>query len=108
MLEKLKNLNIDRVLDMDEAVTLSSYARSLEAEYDALELTVPEWLIKATDVLRAEIARRAHAADLALLKEVEQEIESYKSQNERRNDAQRRLAGLQKKLGLSAAAKVGR
>jgi hypothetical protein len=103
MLEKLRNLNLDRVLDMDEAVTLSAYARGLENEYEFLEIAVPDWLVKASDVLRQEIARRTHAADLAALKALEGELEGYKTVSEKRNEAQKRLGELQRKLGLSTA-----
>lgn len=107
-LQALKNLNTDRILDMDEAVHLSAYARVMETEFEHLEIPVPDWLPKASDVLRQEIARRTHAADLALLKETEQEIDSLKTATERRTDAQKRLAKLQAKLGLSATAKSGK
>ncbi len=106
-LQILKNLNLDRVLDMDEAIALSAYARGLENEYGHLEMTPPEWLAKSTDVLREEIARRTKAADLAELKRIESELEGYKTVNEKRGEAQKRLAALQGKLGLSTA-KSGR
>ena len=105
MLEKLKSLNIDRLLDLDEAVSLSQYGRALEAEYGELGLAVPEWLQKSLNVLREEIARRTKAADLAALKSVEVELEGYKTVSEKKTDAQRRLAALQKRLGLTAASK---
>ena len=82
---------------------LSAYARHLAAEYEELELPVPEWLEKSTDTLREEIARRTRAADLANLKDLEREIESLKTASERRADASKRMAALQKKLGLSTA-----
>ena len=107
MLEKLKNLNLDRVLDNDEAVALSAYARGLENEYGHLEMPTPEWLVKSTDVLREEIARRTRAADLAELKRIESELDGYKTVTERKGEAQKRLASLQTKLGLSTA-KSGR
>lgn len=106
-LQALKNLNLDRVLDMDEAVTLSAYARSLENEYGHLEIAAPEWLEKSSSVLRDEIDRRTRAADLAELKRTELELESYKTSGEKKAEASKRLAALQNKLGLSPA-KSGR
>ncbi len=103
MLAQLKSLNVDRLLDMDEAVALSSYARTLEGEYEMLDLPVPEWIVKSTDVLREEIARRTKAADLAELKRIENELETYKTVGEKKTEAQKRLAQLQNKLGLSTA-----
>lgn len=106
-LQALKNLNLDRVLDMEEAVALSTYARGLAAEYNELSIPAPEWLAKSTDVLREEIARRTRASDLAELKRLEGELESYKTIGEKKTEAQKRLAALQGKLGMSTA-KSGR
>ena len=110
MLEKLKQIagNLDRLLNNDEAVSLSAYARSLSAEYEELGIPAPEWLDKSIVALREEIARRTHEADLAELRRVEAEIESLKTTNERRNDATARLAQLQKKLGLGKVAATSR
>jgi hypothetical protein len=107
MHEKLKNLNVDRLLDMDEAVALSAYARAIEAEYGELELPIPEWLVKATDVLREEIARRTRAEALAELKRIESRLDGYKTVNEKKSEDLKRLGDLQRKLGMSTA-KSGR
>ena len=106
-LQALKSLNVDRLLDLDEAVSLSFEARGLENEYGHLEIPVPEWLTKSSDVLREEIARRTKAADLAALKNLEAELEGYKTVTEKRSEALKRLASLQNKLGMSPA-KSGR
>ena len=102
-IQAIKTLNLDRVLDMDEAVAISADVRVLEAEYGELEIPVPEWLVKSADVLREEIARRTKAAKLAELKRLEGEIEGYKSATEKRNEAARKLAALQSELGMSPA-----
>ena len=104
-LQALRNLNTDRLLDIDEAVALSAFARALESEFELLEQPVPDWVEKATDVLRTEIARRTRANKLAELRKTEAELESYKTVNERRGEAQKRLAALQEELGLT---KTGR
>lgn len=101
MLEKLKQLNVDKILDMDEAIALSAYSRGLANEYVELDMAVPDWIEKATEVLRQEIQRRTHAADMAELKRIQGEIEGYKTATEKRTEAQKRLAALQGKLGLS-------
>ncbi len=102
-LQKLKELDLNRVLDIEEAVALSAYARSIENEYGHLEMAPPEWLEKSTNILREEIARRTKATDLAELKRIEGELESYKTIGEKKNEAQKRLAALLGKLGLSTA-----
>ena len=103
MLERLKQMNLDRLLDMDEAVSLSAYARGLQAEYEELGLPAPQWLETSVSTLRTEIARRTHASDLAEMRRIEGELESYKTVTEKRGEAQRKLGELQKKLGMVPA-----
>jgi hypothetical protein len=101
----LKSLNVDKMLDIEEAVAMSAEARTLEHEFESLELAVPGWLQTASGVLRAEIERRTHASDLARVREIEAELESYKTTGEKKAEAQKRLAALQKKLGMTASAR---
>lgn len=103
-MQALKELNLDRVLDNDGAVWLSAEARLMEQEFAALGQAVPEWLEKSATILREEIARRNRASVLEEMKRVERELEGLKTANERKQDAQRRLAALQKQLGMSAKA----
>jgi DNA-binding LytR/AlgR family response regulator len=103
-LQALKALNLDKIIETEEAVALSAYARSLDAEYEALDMTVPEWISKSTETLRQEIGRRTHAADMAEIQRIERELDGYKTTTERKNDAQKRLAALQKKVGVSVTA----
>lgn len=100
-LQKIRNLNLDRMLDIEEPVSISAEIRILENEFKALGLATPGWLENAAEAVRAEIARRTHAADMAALKALDAEIEGYKTANERRADALKRQESLQKKLGLS-------
>jgi hypothetical protein len=111
-LNALKNVaaNLERLIELEEAVSLSAYGRDMEREYEELDLTPPEWLLKSTQALREEIARRSHAGKMAEMRKIEAELESYKSQVERKNEALARLADLQKQLGMTAKAprvKVG-
>lgn len=108
-IEALKNMTLDRIMHIEEAVIMSADARALTQEYEELELPVPDWLTKATDVIREEIARRTRAESLNELKKLELEVEGYKTVNEKRGEAQRRIGDLQKKLGLnSKSALVGK
>ena len=103
-LKLLKGLNLDAIIETEEVVALSAYARSLDAEYEALDMPVPEWITKSTETLRQEIARRTHAADMAEIQRIERELEGYKTTTERKNDATKRLAALQKKVGVALTA----
>ena len=105
MLQKLKSLNMDRLLELEEVIELAAYARAQMAEYEANEVAVPDWLTNVTNLLREEIARRARAALLEELRSVEREIDGYKSVSDRRTDALKRQARLQSRLGLAKVAK---
>ena len=106
--EKLKNLNLDRILDLEEAVEMSAGAREFANEYELLELPVPEWLVKQTDLLREEISRRVRANDVAELQRLETELAGYMSVGEKKTAALNRLKLLQGKLGLVKADRGGK
>jgi hypothetical protein len=107
-LQALKTLSVDRILEIEEAVALSAEARELEREYEELGIPQPDWLSRAAGTLREEIAKRTRAADLAELKRLEAELDSYKTVNERKTDAQKRLGEIQRKLGMAPAKAAGR
>jgi hypothetical protein len=96
----LKSLNLDRILDIDEAVGWSADIRLLQDEFSTLDMAEPDWLAATASSIREEIARRTHASDLATLKKVEAELDGYRTVGEKRAAAQQRLAELQKKLGM--------
>lgn len=96
----LKNLSVDRILEMDEAIAMSAQLRLFETECAQLGQPIPEWVEKSSNVLREEIARRTHAGDLAELRRIESELEGYKTVSERRTDAERRLDAVRRKLGI--------
>lgn len=103
-LSTLKALNVERILELDEAVWLSTEAEGLKAGFETHELEVPEWLEQSIQVLNEEIAKRTRAADLAAFKEAQAEVESLRSASEKKARAQARIEALGKKLGLAAKA----
>jgi hypothetical protein len=105
MKEKLKQLNIDRLLDLDEAIEMSAAARVMAEEYAIFALPIPDWLERASATLRDEIAKRIRAGKLARLKQLETRLETYKTPNEKKKEDLAELAKLQNDLGLAA---VGR
>lgn len=64
-IEKLKQLNVDRLLAIEEVVALSAEGRQLSGEYAVNDLEVPEWLERACATLGDEIAQRSRAGDMA-------------------------------------------
>lgn len=99
----LKSLNLDRVIEIDEAIALSADIRTLQAEYDELAIERPEWLNNVANIVREEIAKRTRANDLAQLRNLEAQSESLKTVDEKRNQINDAMAALQRKLGMTAA-----
>lgn len=102
-IQSLKTFNADKVLDVDELVAHAADARALTQEFTEHELPVPAWLQAASDTINSEIARQTHASDLAAMQALERELDSYKSTNERKAEAQKKLAQIQKRLGMTPA-----
>lgn len=98
MLETLKNLNIDR-LDLDEAIALSRFARSLRAEYEELGLEIPEWLDSRTRELRREIKARNQDYLEKRLKEAKDRYNRLKPAEEQRDEARAEVERLEKMVG---------
>ena len=106
MLEKLKRLKLDAMLTLDEPIELYAYARQLETGYVENDIEVPEWLTAGLETLREDISVRRRNAAIAEMRDLEASIEGFKTQNEKKADAQRRLAKLQKLVGLTSKAKA--
>jgi hypothetical protein len=103
MRDKLMKLDLDRLLTIDECVELSAYARGLEAEYEHLEMDVPETVANAIAALRGEITRRKRADDEAELRKLQGALDGLKTQSERKNDVLNQMAAIQRRLGLRPA-----
>lgn len=96
----LKEMNLDRILDLEEAVALSHFGSGLEQEYSELGLDAPEWLGRSLGTLRAEIAQRVKAQKTIELRKLDAEIEGYKTVSEKKTEALRRRGKLIKELGV--------
>ena len=102
-LERLKGLNVDKLLNLDECVAAYVDATQMACGFEELGMDNPDWLNKSTDIIKAEIDRRTREDNMRMLKEVEAELEGLRTHGERRSAAQDRLAQLQKALGVSPA-----
>ena len=107
-LQLLKNLNTDKMIEVEELMVLSAFARSLETEYLETGNSIPEWLDRSANSLREEIARRTRAARMAKLRDIENQLEAMKPATEKRADLQAQAVALQKELGLVKPARSGR
>lgn len=85
MFDQLKNLDIDR-MDLDEAVALLAFGKAVRAEYDSVQVEVPEWVDARIRELKREIhARQADSRDKRL-RELKARREALKPAEERRSE----------------------
>lgn len=83
MLEKLRNLTVDRI-DLDEAVALATLARATSHGYTHYDVPAPAWLTNAIDQLDGEINRRRKDILQARSREVAAELTQLQTREERR------------------------
>ena len=104
-LKALREMALDRAVDIEELVALSMEARAMVGEFLALDQPVPQWLEDAGNKVREEIVRRTKHEDFDEMRKLESQIESLKSPTTKMREAQERLAVLQRKHSLVSAAK---
>lgn len=97
MLNQLKTFDADR-MDVDEMVALHTFARILRAEYDHMNLDVPEWLDDQTRALRLAIKAKTQDFIAKRLKEAKARLNSLRTTEERRNDLKSEVDKLEKQL----------
>lgn len=95
MLEALRNLMLDR-LDVDEAISLSAFARSLKAEYEHCGAEAPQWLDDKTRELRSEIRDRLRDSVQKRLREAKSRLESLATPEEKRDRLRKEIEDLEK------------
>lgn len=101
MLEKLRNLEVDR-LNIEEAVVLAAFGRNFKAEFAFQNCDVPEWLDARLRELSREISVRTQDALEAKLKKAKALRETLKPAEERRAELDTQIADLEAKLGVGA------
>ncbi len=95
MLEKLKNLTLDR-MDLDEAIYLSSVARTMKTEFEHVGAEAPQWLDDRIRELRSEIRDRLRDKIQSRLREARSRLESLATPEERRTKLREEIADLEK------------
>ncbi len=95
MLENLKNLTLDR-MDLDEAVALSAFARTLKGEYEHCGAEAPQWLDDKTRELRQEIRERLRDSVQKRLREAKSRLESLATPEEKRSKLKAEIETLEK------------
>lgn len=85
-------------MDLDEAVALSAFGRSLKAEYEAQAIETPEWLDNRLRELRREIKVRTQDVLDKRLREAKARLETLKTPTERREALEAEIKRLEAQL----------
>ena len=90
----LKNFNSDGK-DLDELVELAAEGRAFRAEYEALQLEVPEWLDNSLKAVRRDIRDRVADSKAARLKELKARRAQLKTTEEKRSELDKEIEKLE-------------
>jgi hypothetical protein len=98
VLEKLRNLNIERMIDLDEAVALFAFGNMVLTSYKDQTLEPPAWLTDNLSVLGKDIKERRRDNLEAALKEALAKKSALRTAEEKRADLDGEIERLQKAL----------
>lgn len=91
--EALKSLNVERN-DLEELVFLSAKMKAYHAEFEALNVDVPEWVDEVRRSLRREVSARNSDAVANQKKSIQLALDGLKTKEEKRKELEDRLAKL--------------
>lgn len=100
VISQLKQLNPDAA-SLDQMIILSAFAKILEAEYGAKQISRPEWLDDSQRTLAREIQARTRDAKELRLRELEQAEKSLESATEKRERIRKEREALQAELATT-------
>lgn len=97
IVNELKSLNTD-ASTLDQMIALSAFAKILEAEYGAKQVSRPEWLDDAQRTLAREIQSRTRDAKELRLREIEHSERALEEKAEKRERLRKEKEALQAEL----------
>lgn len=97
LIERLKNINIESAT-IDEMVEVSADARSVEAEYGQLKVSVPDALTSGVATLRKAIQFRIQDKMEKDLKSLKAQMEAMQTVQEKRDKIAAQVAALEAQL----------
>lgn len=98
MLTKLRTFNVDG-LEVDEAVALYAFGKTLGQTYAEFGLEPPEWVGEQLEVLRREIKDRQRDALIKDLKDTKARREGLRTVDEKRAELDAKIARLEAAIG---------
>lgn len=95
MFEKLKNLNVDRLIDTDEAVAMHATGKALLGTYAEFGMEAPGWLTANLAALTREIRARNAENVAKKLADLKARRSSLRTAAEQRADIEAEIARLE-------------
>jgi hypothetical protein len=97
MLSELKNFDARR-MNLEELVTLATFGRALQAEFEALSVESPEWVGEQVKSIRKEIKSRNADSLAAKLRGAKAQLETLKTPGEKRRALETLIEKLEKQV----------
>ena len=99
MLDQFKAFNTE-VADLDELVAMAAFGRSFRAEFEFLNVSVPEFVDDAIRAIKREIETRVADRRAARVRELKAQRDSLKTAAEKREAIEKELASLGEPVGV--------
>jgi len=93
MLETFKGFNTE-VADLDELVAMAAFGRNFRAEFESLNVSVPEFVDDQLRTIKREIETRVADRRAARIRELKAQRDSLKTAAEKREAIEKELASL--------------
>ena len=94
MLEQFRSFSVEQADNIDELVAMSAFGRSLKAEFETLQVPVPEFVGDGLSAIKTEIERRLADRKAARIKELKAQRAGLQTAQEKREQIEKELAAL--------------
>lgn len=102
MLDQLKRFNQDTA-SLEEALSLSAFAKSLRAEYVTRQIEVPEWLDNSSRDLDRFVALKVEEQKSKRIREIRQSLSQLETPSEKRDRLRKELEALDPTAAVAPA-----
>lgn len=98
MLEQLKRLSVDSQTDLETLIAAEVLAVGVKERFEDLSLDVPRWLREKVSDIRRAITAKVDEVRALEVRDLERELETLKTTQEKRAAIQKRLKELRPKV----------
>ena len=95
MLDQFKAFNVEAAEDLDELVAMSAFGKHFRAEYEAQNISIPEFVDDNLRAIKREIESRVADRRAARVRELKAQRASLATAQEKRDSIDKELAALE-------------